>query len=138
MGGHQLSQGHFDLDGAHPMIQKQPNHNARSGSDTLLDKIASDETVRDFQTFTLPGLSIYAIPKTFDGHVDVIQSNAIRSWASLHPNVEIFLFGDVVGNPRLKQIACEVQAVVLPIKCNELGSPILSDAFSANAISSPR
>ena len=51
-------------------------------------------------------LTFFTTPKPFQGHIDVIQRNALRSWKLLHPDVEILLFGDDAG-------AAEV--------CSELG-----------------
>ena len=42
-------------------------------------------------------LTIFATPKPFTGHIDVIQRNALRSWQRLHPEVEILIFGDDAG-----------------------------------------
>lgn len=42
-------------------------------------------------------LTIFATPKPFDGHINVIQRNALQSWLRLDPNVEIILFGDEPG-----------------------------------------
>ncbi len=51
-------------------------------------------------------LTLFTTAKPFHGHIDVIQRNALRSWQSIHPDVEILLFGDDAG-------AAEV--------CHELG-----------------
>ena len=51
-------------------------------------------------------LTFFTTPKPFQGHIDVIQRNALRSWKLLHPDVEVLLFGDDAG-------AAEV--------CSELG-----------------
>ena len=42
-------------------------------------------------------LTIFSTPKPFQGHIGVIQRNAIGSWKQLHPDVEIVLFGDDEG-----------------------------------------
>ncbi len=42
-------------------------------------------------------LTIFATPKPFRGHWDVIQRNAIKSWTLLHPSIEVILFGDEEG-----------------------------------------
>ena len=42
-------------------------------------------------------LTFFSTPKPFQGHIDVIQRNAIRSWQRIHPDVEILLFGDDAG-----------------------------------------
>lgn len=42
-------------------------------------------------------LTFFSTPKPFEGHIDVIQRNALRSWQQIHPEVEILLFGDEPG-----------------------------------------
>jgi hypothetical protein len=42
-------------------------------------------------------LTFFSTPKPFEGHIDVIQRNALRSWQQIHPDVEILLFGDETG-----------------------------------------
>jgi len=42
-------------------------------------------------------LTLFSIPKAFQGHIGVIQRNAIQSWKQLHPDVEIILFGNDQG-----------------------------------------
>src|SRR5271165_1091004 len=42
-------------------------------------------------------LTFFSTPKPFQGHIDVIQRNALRSWQCIHPDVEILLFGDDTG-----------------------------------------
>jgi|HubBroStandDraft_6_1064221.scaffolds.fasta_scaffold51380_2 hypothetical protein len=42
-------------------------------------------------------LTFFTTAKAFIGHSDVIQRNALRSWALLHPDVEIIVFGDDAG-----------------------------------------
>jgi hypothetical protein len=42
-------------------------------------------------------LTFFSTPKPFQGHIDVIQRNALRSWKQIHPDVEILLFGDDEG-----------------------------------------
>lgn len=72
-------------------------------------------------------LSIFTIPKPFQGHIGVIQRNAIRSWLLLQPGCEVILFGDEPGTD-----ACAQQLGVRHIagaKCNEYGTPRLDDIF---------
>ncbi len=73
-----------------------------------------------------PSITIFAIPKPFEGTIETIQRNAIRSWAMLGTHVELLLFGD---DAELRSIANETGADVLPIRVSERGTPILSDAF---------
>jgi len=42
-----------------------------------------------------PALTIFATPKAFRGHFDVIQRNAISSWTKL--GVDVILMGDDAG-----------------------------------------
>jgi hypothetical protein len=43
-------------------------------------------------------LTIFSTPKPFDdGHIGIIQRNALMSWKRLHPEVEVILFGDESG-----------------------------------------
>lgn len=42
-------------------------------------------------------ITFFSTPKPFQGHIDVIQRNALRSWGQIHPEVEILLFGDDAG-----------------------------------------
>ena len=58
-------------------------------------------------------LTFFSTPKPFQGHIDVIQRNALRSWQRIDPDVEILLFGDDAG-------AAEV--------CGELGIRHVPDA----------
>ena len=58
-------------------------------------------------------LTFFSTPKPFQGHIDVIQRNALRSWQRIDPDVEILLFGDDAG-------AAEV--------CRELGIRHVPDA----------
>lgn len=76
-------------------------------------------------------ISIFAIPKAFNGHIGVIQRNAIRSWASLRPDVQVILCGDDAG---CEQMAREIGADWLGgIARNEFGTPMLDDAFAQAA-----
>lgn len=73
-------------------------------------------------------LTLFAIPKAFRGEFDVIQQNAIRSWARLRPSCQIVLVGDDEGT---REMAAEVGAVHVPeIERNEFGTPLLSSIFS--------
>lgn len=42
-------------------------------------------------------LTLFSTPKPFEGHINVIQRNALQSWKLLHPDVEVILFGDDDG-----------------------------------------
>lgn len=72
-------------------------------------------------------LSIFAIPKPFRGHIDVIQRNAIQSWLQLSPRCEIILCGNDDG---VSDVASEYGLRHLPhIEHSPLGTPLLGSAF---------
>lgn len=73
-------------------------------------------------------LTIFTIPKPFDGHIGVIQRNAIQSWTRLRPVPEIYLCGD---DPGCFEAAREFGCAYLPdIERNEYKTPLLNSAFS--------
>ena len=42
-------------------------------------------------------LTIFTTPKKFDGHIGVIQRNAVASWTRMSPRPEVILFGTEPG-----------------------------------------
>ncbi len=71
-------------------------------------------------------LTIFAMPKHFKGHFNVIQRNAIQSWMRLK-SCEIILFGDDDGTA---EAASDFGARHCPeIARNEHGTPLLHDIF---------
>src|ERR1700688_4352288 len=75
-----------------------------------------------------PALSIFAIPKPFRGHIDIIQRNAINSWTRLEPRPEILLLGEEAGTAAAARdlgVRHEPGGVR-----NELGTPLLDDFFA--------
>lgn len=73
-------------------------------------------------------LTIFSIPKPFDGEANIAQRNAINSWKQLAPFVDIILLGDDAG---VAETATELNVRHIPgVQTNELGTPILSSAFS--------
>lgn len=72
-------------------------------------------------------ITIFTIPKPFQGHIGLIQRNAIRSWIALRPACEVILLGDEEG---VGQMASEFNLCHSPdIPCNEYGTPLLNAAF---------
>jgi hypothetical protein len=72
-------------------------------------------------------LTIFATPKKFEGHIGVIQRNAIASWTRMNPQPEVILFGTDAGTA---EIAAEFGIRhVAQIKTNEWGTPLVSDLF---------
>jgi hypothetical protein len=73
-------------------------------------------------------LTIFATPKTFRGHIEIIQRNAIRSWTLLSVRPEIILFGDDEGT---REVAREFGLRHVPeVKCSESGAPLVDDLFA--------
>lgn len=73
-------------------------------------------------------LTIFAIPKAFQGHNAIIQTNAIKSWKKLSPSCEIILFGNDYG---IGDAACKLGVFHVPkIETNDFGTPFLSSVFS--------
>jgi hypothetical protein len=72
-------------------------------------------------------LTLFATPKRFDGHIGVIQRNAIQSWARMSPRPDIILFGH---EPGTAEIAAEFGfRHIANVKCNQWGTPLISDLF---------
>jgi hypothetical protein len=72
-------------------------------------------------------LTIFATPKKFEGHIGVIQRNAIQSWTHMSPRPHIILFGT---EPGTAEFAREFGLAYVPnIKCNQWGTPLVSDLF---------
>lgn len=72
-------------------------------------------------------ITFFAIPKPFNGHIGIIQRNAIRSWLALRADIQVILCGDENG---VAQTAEELGAHHIPgIAVNDFGTPLLSSAF---------
>lgn len=72
-------------------------------------------------------LTIFAVPKPFEGHVGRIQRNAIRSWKRLGPDCQVVLCGT---DPGIAQAAAEFEVEhIAEIETNEFGTPLLHSAF---------
>jgi hypothetical protein len=73
-----------------------------------------------------PAVTAFGVPKPFEGHIGVIQRNAIRSWRAL--GYRVILLGDCAGTA---EAAREVGALHLPeVACNAWGTPMLDSAFA--------
>jgi len=73
-------------------------------------------------------LTLFAIPKPFHGHFEIIQRNAIISWTHLRPRPEIILFGDDEGTA---EVAKQFGLRHVPgVSRNEYGTPLLNDLFA--------
>lgn len=72
-------------------------------------------------------LTIFACPKPFRGHINIIQRNAIRSWTLLDPRPEILLIGDEEGNA---EVCKDFGLRHIPeVERNEFGTPLVSSIF---------
>jgi hypothetical protein len=72
-------------------------------------------------------LTIFSPPKSFRGHIDVIQRNAIQSWLQLGEGIEVLLIGDEEG---MAEVAAEYGVQQIPdIMRNEKGTPLVSSIF---------
>jgi hypothetical protein len=75
-----------------------------------------------------PLLTIFSAPKAFQGHVGIIQENAIRSWLSLRPKPKIILFCNEAGTADvLRGLNVEL---VNDVETNAHGTPLVSNMFS--------
>jgi hypothetical protein len=73
-------------------------------------------------------LTVFAIPKAWNGRVATIQRNAVRSWRALRDDVQVVLLGD---EPGTAAAAAELGALQIPgLARNELGTPRIDDAFA--------
>lgn len=75
-----------------------------------------------------PSMAIFGLPKPFTHpHTRLIQRNAIASWCQLGPQVETIILGN---EPGIEETAKEFGVKHSgDIRCNEHGTPLLSDAF---------
>jgi hypothetical protein len=72
-------------------------------------------------------LTIFSVPKPFEGHIGTIQRNAIRSWMRLEPACQVIICGDEAG---CREIVSEFALDHIPdVATNELGTPLLSSVF---------
>ncbi len=74
-------------------------------------------------------LTLFCLPKAFQGRTAALQRNAMASWMQLEPRVEILVFGDDDG---VGEAAAAIGARHLPdVARNQYGTPLLSSLFEA-------
>ena len=75
-----------------------------------------------------PLLTIFSAPKPFKNpDIEVIQNNALLSWANLGDEVEVLLIGEEVG---VAKAALQFGIRILPdVKRNQMGTPLISSMF---------
>jgi len=72
-------------------------------------------------------LTLFTIPKAFQGHSGIIQRNAIKSWTLLQPACEVVLLGDDEGTA---EAAEDLGVKHIPnVNRNEFGTPLLDSAY---------
>ena len=72
-------------------------------------------------------LTIFSVPRSFDGDAAYRQVNALLSWSALIPRPNIILIGDEVG---VDEVAQQNQMVWVPdVARNEFGTPLVNDVF---------
>lgn len=73
-------------------------------------------------------VTLFTAPKPFQGHVGVIQTNAIRSWNALGADVEVLLVGDESG----VQEAAEMHKAehIADVRRADSGAPSLRSTFA--------
>lgn len=72
-------------------------------------------------------ITIFSTLKPFEGHINIIQRNAIMSWKKLKGNPEIILLGNEFG---VAEICKEFDLRHIPnIEVNEFGTPLCNDVF---------
>lgn len=72
-------------------------------------------------------LTIFSAPKAFNGHIGIIQENAIRSWHRLSPSPKIILFSE---DARTVDLAKRLDVLVeTSVATNSHGTPLVSDMF---------
>lgn len=72
-------------------------------------------------------LTIFTLPKPFEGDTGRIQRNAVYSWKHLAPDCQVILCGDT---PELDEVAKRLQVdCATGIACTEFGTPLVNSAF---------
>lgn len=81
----------------------------------------------------MSALTIFAVPKPFEGEAEVAQRNALGSWSRLRPKPQIVLFGPAHG---AAEAARDHDAeLVEDVERTRYGTPLLDSVFrSAHAI----
>ena len=64
--------------------------------------------------------TIFAVPKPFQGHIGLIQENAIRSWVALDADHEVILLGDEDGTAEVsRRLGVRPRAEHPPQQCRD-------------------
>ncbi len=80
-------------------------------------------------------LTLFAIPKPFEGHIGVIQENALCSWTRLGISCEVILLGDERGTA---EAAARFGFRHVPsVERNAFGTPLVNSVFNRAERASP-
>lgn len=72
-------------------------------------------------------VTLFAVPKAFEGEADVAQRNALGSWVRLQPAARVLLFGNAPG---IAEAAGEYGAEHVPdVETTRFGTPLLHSVF---------
>ena len=75
-----------------------------------------------------PGITLFTAPKPFEGHIGLIQRNALGSWLALGPQVQVLLVGD---EPGMEDVSRQLGVAHLKeVQRNEHGTPLVSSIFA--------
>jgi hypothetical protein len=89
----------------------------------------SRSTLSPPDSLASPRITVCAVAKPFQGHIGVIQRNAMTSWTKLEPKPEIILFGTEEGTA---ETARELGLLHVPeVARNRHGTPFLADILAA-------
>jgi hypothetical protein len=73
-------------------------------------------------------LTLFTVPKPFEGDIGRIQRNAVRSWKRLNPDCQVILCGDT---PDLDDAASQLAVDrATGIASTKFGTPLVSSAFA--------
>ena len=73
-------------------------------------------------------ITLFTTPKNFKGEFNIIQTNALNSWRSISPDIQIIIIGNSEGN---EEAADSIKAEFISnVKCSKEGTPLLSDLFA--------
>jgi hypothetical protein len=74
-------------------------------------------------------VTLFSIPKSFQGPTGILQRNALCSWLRLVPAGDVLLLGD---DPGVAETAEEFGVIHVPgMETNEFGTPLLSAAYAS-------
>lgn len=79
-------------------------------------------------------VSLFTVPRSFEGEIGIIQTNAVESWRRLKPTPEI-LFMFVLGRQGIEKAAKKYGCRLIPgVRCNEHGTPLVRDIFKKGQV----